>query len=83
MVYARVSLEDYTNRVLNVIKGKYGLKDKSEAINKMANIYGEELVEPQASEEYIREMDKEYEEHVKKYGHKGMTLEELDKLCGM
>ena len=83
MVYARVNLDDYTNRVLNVIKGKYGLKDKSQAINKMADIYGEDLVEPQASEEYIREMDREYEEHVKKYGYKGMTLEELDKLCGM
>jgi hypothetical protein len=83
MVYARVELDDYTNRVLNVIKGKYGLKDKSEAINKMADMYGDELVEKEASDDYIRGMDKIYDEHIKKYGYRSMTLEELDKLCGL
>ena len=33
MVQAVVYLEDGVNRVLNIIKAKYGLKDKSEAIS--------------------------------------------------
>ena len=44
MVYARVVLNDYTNKVLNVIKAKYGLNDKSEALNKFADLYGKKEV---------------------------------------
>ena len=33
-VSARVELGDYANKVLGIIKIKYGLKDKSEALNK-------------------------------------------------
>ncbi|HQT45132.1 MAG TPA: DUF2683 family protein, partial [Candidatus Micrarchaeota archaeon] len=43
MVFAQIELNDYTNRVLNVLKAKFGLKDKSEAINKFAEIYGDEI----------------------------------------
>lgn len=81
MVYARVRLDEYTNRVLNVIKAKYDLRDKSSAINKMADLYGDEVVEKEASEEYIRGLDRMYYEHIKMYGYKRMSLEELDKLC--
>ena len=81
MVYARVELDNYTNKVLNVIKAKYDLRDKSSAINKMVDLYGDEVVEREASEEYIRELDRMYDEHIKKYGYRSMSLEELDKLC--
>ena len=81
MVYARVSLDDYTNRVLNVIKGKYGLKDKSEAINKMADLYGDELVDKlEVRPEYMDELNKIYEEHMRLHPGRRMTLAELDAL---
>jgi len=83
MVYARVELDDYTNRVLNVLKAKYGLRDKGQAIDKMANLYGGELVERQASEAYAREMEKGYQKDVKKHGYKGIRVAEQNKLCGM
>ena len=44
-VSARVELDEYTNRVLGVIKMKYGLKDKSEALNKFIELYGDEVID--------------------------------------
>jgi len=81
MVYARVELDNYTNKVLNVIKAKYELKDKSAAINKMADLYGDEFAEKEASKEYVEELDRLYEEHMKAHPKRRMTLEELDALC--
>ena len=83
MVTARVNLTDYSNRVFNVIKAKFGLSDKSEAINKMADIFGDEFVEKEAKEEYVKKILETEEKHMKKYGYKKMTLKELDKICGV
>ena len=80
-ISARVELNPYANRVLAVLKAKYDLKDKSEAINKFVEIYGNEIVEKEANEEYIKEMIVGVNEHIKKYGSKTMSSEELDALC--
>lgn len=80
-ISARVELEPYSNKVLAVLKAKYGLNDKSEALNKFIEIYGEEVVEDEAKEGYVKEMLEEVEKHFKKYGHRKMSLVELDKLC--
>ena len=53
MVQALIKITDQTNRVLNIIKAKYGLRDKSEAIDLMAEQYGEEILEPELRPEYI------------------------------
>jgi hypothetical protein len=82
MVYARVELNDYTNKVLNVIKAKYDLNDKSEALNKFAELYGEKEVEKQVSDKYVRKILRMEEQHFKKHGYKKMTGKELDKLFG-
>ena len=79
-VSARVELNPYSNKILAVLKAKYGLKDKSEAINKFVEIYGDEIVEKEANDEYVKDMIKSVNEHFKRYGHKSMNLEELDKL---
>ncbi len=81
MVFARLKLNEYSNKVLNVIKAKFDLKDKSEALNKFAELYGDEVVEKEASDEYIKKIIEIDERHMKKYGHKNMSLKELDKLC--
>ena len=39
MVQAIVNLDEHDARVLNVVKGKYGLKNKSEAISQMIKQY--------------------------------------------
>ena len=80
-ISARVELDEYTNRVLGIIKIKYGLNDKSEAINKFIELYGDEIIEKEASEEYVKKVIKVAENHFDKYKNKKMTLQELDNLC--
>lgn len=58
MVQAIIDIEDETNRVLNIVKAKFGLKDKSEAINVMAQQYEKELLEPQLRPEYIEKLQR-------------------------
>ena len=79
-VNVNLTIDDYTNRVLGVIKEKFGLKDKAQALVKFAHIYGHEFVEEQASEEYVKKMLQRCDTHIKKYGYKKMTNKELDKL---
>lgn len=83
MVYARIFLNDYVNQVINVIKAKFNLNDKSEAINKFVEMFGDEFVEKEASDEYVKKINKMCDKHFKKYGYKKMSLKELDKLCGL
>ena len=82
-IKARVELSPYANKVLAMLKAKYSLKDKSEAINKFAELYGDEIVEKEAKEEYIKEMINGVNEHIKKYGYKSMSSEDLDNLFEM
>jgi hypothetical protein len=58
MVQALVDITDRANRVLNLVKAKYGLRDKSQAINVMAARYEEELLEPELRPEYVEELKK-------------------------
>lgn len=81
MVSARIEIDDYTNRVLNIIKAKFGLKDKSEAIKKFIELYGDEIMERDANEEYIKKVIEITNNHLKKYKNKKMSFDELDELC--
>ncbi len=81
MISARVELENYSNKVLGIIKIKFGLRNKSEALNKFIELYGEKIMEKEASEEYIKKVIDVVKKHLEKYGNKKMTLQELDKLC--
>jgi len=80
-ISARVELNKYTNKVLTMLKAKYDLKDKSEAINKFADIYGEEIIEKEATEEYAKKVIETVNRHLEKSKNKKMSVAELDKLC--
>ena len=80
-VSARVELGNYANRVLGMIKIKYGLKDKSEALNKFIELYGDEVIDRETNEEYIKKVIELTKKHYDKYKNKKMTLQELDNLC--
>ena len=58
MVQAVIKIEDRTNRVLNIVKAKYGLKDKSEAINLVVNEYEKNNLEPSLRPEYKIRLNK-------------------------
>jgi len=53
-----VTLSENTNRVLNVVKAKHGLRTKSEAIELVAQAYAEELLEPELLPEYVEKLEK-------------------------
>ena len=78
-----ITVSEYTNRVLGVIKEKFGLKDKAEALDKFAEMCGEEFVEKEVKDEVVRDVIKSCEKHIQKYGYRKMSLKELDKLCGL
>ena len=56
MVQAIINIDEHTNRILNIVKAKYGLKDKSSAIELMAAQYEEEILEPELRPEFIEKM---------------------------
>ena len=58
MVQAIINIDEHTNRILNIIKAKYGLKDKSSAIDLMASQYEEEILEPELKPEYVEKARK-------------------------
>ncbi|MCK5030292.1 MAG: DUF2683 family protein [Thermoplasmatales archaeon] len=64
MVKAIININESTNRLLNILKAKYDLKDKSQAIDKMAKQYEEEILEPELRPEYIEKI-KKIEKHGK------------------
>ncbi len=66
MVKAVVELDERTNRIVNIVKAKYGLKDKSEAIARMTLEYENMLLEPALRPEFIERMEKRQKEKVVK-----------------
>ena len=81
-VAMNIKVRGYTNRVLGVVKEKYGLRDKGEALDKFAEIYGDEFVEKEASDEYMKKFRRIVNDHFKKYGYRKMDDMELDALFG-
>ena len=75
MVQALVEIDENTNRVLNVVKAKYGLRDKGEAIQVVVERYIEEEDEPELRPEFIEKIRKT--EHQK--GIKFKSINELRK----
>jgi len=82
-VTLNLHVDEYTNRVLGVIKEAFGLKNKSEALQKFAQMHGEEFIREQVTPQFARELAAIDAAHTKKYGLRKMTLEELDKLTGV
>ena len=66
---------------MNVVKAKFDLRDKSEALNKFLEMYGDDIAEKDANGDYVKRIVAIDERHFKKYGKRKMTLKELDKLC--
>jgi hypothetical protein len=81
MVDARVSLNNYSNRVLMVVKAKYDLNDKSAALNKFIKDYGNNELEPEVKESYVKKLLKIEDDYYHKQGNpKKMSSKELDEL---
>lgn len=53
MVQAVIDIPERTNRVLNIVKAKYGLRDKSRAIEIVVSEYESSFLEPELRPEYV------------------------------
>ena len=79
MVQAIINIKESTNRILNILKAKYGLKDKSQAIDLMANEYEQEILEPELRPEYIEKAEKIMKEKPVRVG----TPKDLRRMMGL
>ena len=64
MVKALVNLTEYENRIINIVKAKYGLRTKNEAISLIIREYEEEIMEPELRPEFVDKMKKREKEPV-------------------
>jgi hypothetical protein len=83
MVQAIMKLDDYSARVLDVVKGKYGLKNRNDALNKFIMEFGSEFVDVPVDEKYLIELDNKIGNHYNEFGTKGMTEKELDEVLNL
>lgn len=56
MTQAVINFGEHQNRILTIIKGKYGLRNKSEAANFIIGQYEKNLLEPELRPEYRNEL---------------------------
>jgi len=78
MVQSIIRIDEREDRVLNIVKAKYGLKNKSEAVALIAEIYEQKFLEPQLRPEYIQKLEKIRKGKFIKYN----SLGELRKATG-
>lgn len=56
MVKAMIDITPEANHILNIIKAKHNLKDKSEAIVKVTLDYGLDLLEPELQPSFVKKI---------------------------
>ncbi|MBU90504.1 antitoxin [Candidatus Woesearchaeota archaeon] len=62
MVQAMIDISKQTNQILNIVKARHNLKDKSDAIERVVLDYGENMLEPELRPEFIEKMRKRQSE---------------------
>jgi hypothetical protein len=71
MVKAIVDIDEEANKVINILKAQYGLKDKSQAINEMAKQYKVLVLESEVRPEYLKKLEKIHKEPIIRIGSAG------------
>ena len=57
MVKSLIDLNKRESRVINIVKAKYGLKDKSQALSIIIKRYEECELEPELRPEFVKEIE--------------------------
>lgn len=76
MVQNIFDLGEREDRILNIIKAKFGLKNKSEALALIVQSYEDNFLEPELRPEYLQKLRKIEEEG---YGETFNSIEQLRK----
>ena len=58
MVQAMIDISNEANQILNIVKAKHNLRDKSKAIEKVILECGTEMLEPELKPEFVDKMKK-------------------------
>jgi hypothetical protein len=56
MIHAMIEIPEEANQILNIVKARYNLKTKSEAIAKIVIECGGEILEPELRPEFIEKI---------------------------
>ena len=78
MVKAIIDISEPANRIINIVKAKYGLRNKSRAIEVMAREYEKLIMEPELRPEYIDKLGRIEKERAVKVG----SVKGLEKMLG-
>ena len=73
MVQSLIDIDENEDRILNVVKAKYGFKNKSQAMAFILKTYGESFLEPELRPEYLERLTK-----IKKNGKYGQTFSSME-----
>jgi len=57
MAQAIVTFGEHEDRILNIVKGKFGFKNKSDAVNFVIDKFEEKILEPELRPEYLKELE--------------------------
>ncbi|GBE20347.1 MAG TPA: DUF2683 domain-containing protein [Candidatus Pacearchaeota archaeon] len=76
MVQSIIDIGNKEDRILNIVKAKFGLKNKSQAVAMLIKIYEESFLEPELRPEYIEKLKKIEKEG---YGKTFSSISELRK----
>lgn len=57
MVKSLIDLDEHESRVINIVKAKFGLKDKSQALSLIIKRYEECELEPELRPEFVKEIE--------------------------
>jgi len=69
-----IEIPKEANQILNIVKARYNLKTKSEAIAKIVIECGENILEPELRPEYLEKLKR-----IEKEGY-GKTFKSIDEL---
>ena len=76
MVQAMIDISEEANQILNIVKARYNLKTKSEAIAKIVLECGGNMLEPELRPEYLKKLKRIEKEG---YGETFKSINELRK----
>jgi hypothetical protein len=76
MVQNILNIGEREDRILNIVKAKFGLKNKSEAVALLVKTYEDNFLEPELRPEYIEKLQKIEKEG---YGKTFSSVEQLRK----
>ena len=58
MVQNIINLSERYDRILNIVKAKFGLKNKSQAVSLIIHVYEDNFLEPELRPEYLKKLEK-------------------------